>query len=270
MSLEEKIAEASEFICEELSRYREPVFYCSFGKDSSVLLHLMCTAGRQPPIVFYQDPWFPRKYEFAQSLIREWNLEVYSYPPVKSSMMYGKGLPAFVSEYQISSLTTTIVPKNIVEYQDGQDPDLYLCGVKHFTQPKAGFVFPWDAVLIGHKTIDTDPIVGPLPLETKILYRDIGPDFLYPLKDWTHDDVWDYIEAFEVPYQKDRYDLKNRCEWDDKTTNSDYVHACIRCVDKRLAGQEVYCPKAFIRIQNVSHLVSASELNYQEIMKNGT
>jgi len=270
MNLEEKIAEASYWIRDELSRYRDPVFYCSFGKDSTVLLHLLIfKASRLPPIVFYSDPWFPRKYDFARELISRWHLEVYDYPPIRTSMMYGKGLPAFVAEYQNSPLTTTIVPKNIVEYEDGKNPDLYLCGVKHFTRPKGTLLFPWDAVLIGHKAVDTDPIVGPLPLESRVLYRDVGPNFLYPLKDWTHDDVWDYIEAFEVPYQSDRYDLKNRCEWPDKTTNSDYIHACIRCVDKRLAGREVFCPKAQTPIRNVSHLAIESELNYTEIMKNG-
>jgi len=271
MNLSEKASEVNDFLAKELSRYHKPVFYCSFGKDSTVLLHILRTSGRPlPPIVFYQDPWFPRKYDFARDLISAWNLEVYDYPPIRTSLAYGNGLAAFVNDYQSSPITTTTVPKNIVEYEDGEDPDRYLCGVHFVTRPVGTFKFPWDIVLIAHKNCDTDQICGPIPLEARLLYRDIGPDFIYPLDSWTHDDVWDYIEAFKVPYQKDRYDLSNRCEWEDKTYNSDYWHACIRCIDKRRAGEIVFCPKLKTRIQNMSYLVLESELNYPEIVKNGT
>jgi len=270
MNLSQKATEVDEFLTKELSRYCSPAFYCSFGKDSTVLLHILKTAGWDIPIVFYQDPWFPRKYDFARSLISQWELEVYDYPPIRTSMAYGNGIAAFVNEYQVSEISTTMVPKNIVEYEDGADPDKYLCGINFFTRPVGTFIFPWDIVLIAHKNCDSDQICGLIPLETRLLYRDVGPDFIYPLKDWSHDNVWDYIETFKVPYQKDRYDLKNRCEWDDKTFNSDYWPACIRCVDKRRAGQEVYCPKLKKQISNMSHLVQESKLNYPEIMKYGT
>jgi len=271
MKLETKARETAEFIAGELVRYKKPVLFCSFGKDSTVLLHLLRSNDWSLPIVFFQDPWFPRKYIWARELIAEWDLEVYDYPPLKVSMAYGNGLAAFNNEYQCSSLPNFIqVPKNIIEFEDDQDPDDYLCGVRFFTRPVGSFAFPWDVALIGHKSCDEDQICGPIPLESKLLYRDIGPDFLYPLRDWSHDDIWDYIEDFGVPYQKDRYDLKNRREWSDKTFNSDYWHACTRCVDKRRAGQVVYCPKMEKEIFNMSHLVGESKLNYAEIVKNGT
>lgn len=250
--LNEKINEVSDFLAAELPNYSRPVLNCSFGKDSLVLLHLLKFLNLLPQIVFYRDPWFPKKYDFAHWLIAEWNLEVYDYPPLQTSMLYGKGIPAFVNEYQISEFTTVAVPKNIVEFQDGDQERDFLCGVNFFTRPCGSFNYPWDVALVAHKDVDEDQIYGPVPLHTRVLYRDVGPDFIYPLKEWTHDDVWDYIESFDVPMQTDRYDVANRCEWPDKSTNSDYWPACIRCVDKRKEGETVFCPKFKINIENVS------------------
>jgi hypothetical protein len=91
--------------------------------------------------------------------------------------------------------------------------------------------------------------------------RDEGPDFLFPLKEWTHEDVWDYTEKYQVPVQTDRYDVANRTEWPDKTTNSDWYPVCIRCVDKRMPGATVFCPKMNRELVNVSG--AAAEFGWQ-------
>jgi hypothetical protein len=255
MTLDEKIEETSRFLSAELLRYHNPCAMISFGKDSMVLLWLLVRVEMIPPIVFYTDPWFPQKYAFARKVIADLGLTVYDYPPLLVSMLYGRGIPAFVNEYQTSAVTTVAVPKNIVEYEDGTNEQDYLCGANFFTRPVSTFTFPWDAAFVAHKDCDEDQIYGPVPLATKILYRDSGPDYLYPLKEWSHEDVWDFIEQFNVPMQTDRYDLKNRSEWEDKNSNSDYWPACIRCVDKRLAGETVFCPKLQQNIKNVSQHV---------------
>ena len=114
------------------------------------------------------------------------------------------------------------------------------------------YVYPWDVGLVAHKDCDEDQIFGLVPLHSRSVYRDEGPDFIFPLKEWTHDDVWDYTERFNVPYQLDRYDLATRSEFPDKTPNSDWYEVCIRCVDKRLSGQKVFCPKLERELENVA------------------
>jgi hypothetical protein len=256
MTLDERIEKTSVFLRTHLVSYQNPCAFISFGKDSLVLLWLLRALGSVPPIIFYADPWFPAKYAFARRIIEQENLTVFDYPPLRVSMLYGKGLPAFTNEYQTSAVTTLAVPKNIVEYEDGQDESKYLCGVSFFTRPTGTFAFPWDAALVGHKDCDTDQIYGPVPLHCDVLYCDSGPDYLYPLKEWTDPDIWDFIERYSVPIQTDRYDVKNRREWGRKTFNSDYWEACIRCVDKRRAGETVYCPKFKIPIENMSGQVN--------------
>ena len=175
---------------------------------------------------------------------------MHDYPPAKTSLMHGKEIVALVSEYQTSPNSTLAVLKNALEFKDGDDPDQYLCGLNFLMRPKAMFVYPWDLGLVAHKDCDEDQIFGLVPLHSRIVFRDEGPDFIFPLKEWTHDDVWDYTWRFEVPCQMDRY--AGRRELPDKTSNSDWYEVCIRCVDKRLNGQTVFCPKMQRDLENVS------------------
>jgi 3'-phosphoadenosine 5'-phosphosulfate sulfotransferase (PAPS reductase)/FAD synthetase len=231
----------------------------SGGKDSMALLYLLGGMKRVPPILFFEDPWFPRKYAFAHEIIETLNLEVYDYPPIRTSMLYGKGIPAFVNEYLLSGNMTMALPKNIVEYEDGDRE--YLCGLNFFLRPLGTIAFPWDLVLIGHKSCDSDQIYGKVPLKTNLVRRDSGPAYAFPLMSWTHDDVWDYTEEHDVPVQASRYDQAHRTEWKSKYFSSDYFHACIRCVDKRRAGTEVPCPKFGKPLVNISERIA--EFNWR-------
>ena len=262
-SLRDKVEETKEFLRSELAKYKKPVANVSFGKDSMVMLHLLRAVGIFPQIVFYTSPWFPRKLDFARWVIAELDLEVYDYPPIRTSMLYGKGIAAFCDEFQTSSVTTVAVPKNIVEYQEGDDESKFICGVGFFTRPCGTFCYPWDVAIVGHKDTDSDQIYGDVPLHTRVLYRDAGPDYIYPLKEWTDTDVWDYTEAYQIPVQPDRYDRETRVELADKTFNSDYFEACIRCVDARKAGQRVFCPKLKTEIMNVSEKVQKFEQKFE-------
>lgn len=252
MTLGEKISETRKLLIEELRKYESPVLMCSFGKDSTVLLHLLLAMNIRIPIIYYCDPWFAKKNAFAHRLVETWELEWHNYPPAKVSLLHSPQMVALVSEYQTGEHASAAVLKNCLEFKDGDDPDKFMCGVNFLTRPCSVFVFPWDIAMVAHKDCDEDQIFGLVPLKSHLVYRDQGPDYLFPLKEWTHDDIWDYIEEFNVPYQTDRYDIKNRCEWPDKTFNSDWYPACIRCIDKRLGGQKVYCPKMKRDIENVS------------------
>lgn len=260
--LNDRIEETKNFLRTELAKYKKPIASISFGKDSMVVLHLLREIGALCPIVFYTSPWFPRKYDFARWVIRELNLEVYEYPPLRISMLYGKSIAAFCDEFQVGQLTTIAVPKNIVEYEDGDDPDKFMCGLGFFARPIGGFVYPWDVAVVGHKDSDSDQIYGDIPLHTRLLYRDDGPDYMYPLKEWTDEDVWDYTEYFKIPVQPNRYDRLARKELADKTYNSDYFEACIRCVDARRTGK-VFCPKLKKEIPSISERIPKFETKFE-------
>ena len=76
---------------------------------------------------------------------------------------------------------------------------------------------------------------------------------LFPIRDWTHDDVWNYIEEYSVPWDKGRYEKVNGKyrEKPKKRYNADYVHACTACVDSRENSPKVvYCPKLGLEIES--------------------
>jgi 3'-phosphoadenosine 5'-phosphosulfate sulfotransferase (PAPS reductase)/FAD synthetase len=269
MTLEEKIKETEDFLAKLCLRYNNPVLLCSFGKDSMVLLWILKRMGLFLPVLLFEDPKFPRKFAFAHSIIESLNLEVYDYPPVRMSMLYGKnGIPSHVAEYHTGSKYTIALPRNIIEYEDGDEE--YLCGLAFLLRPTAPYPFPWDLLLIGHKDVDEDQIYGKVPLKTRVVVRDEGPAYAFPLKDWTHDDVWDYTETYDVPVQQSRYDQAHRAEWKIKYFNSDYFPLCIRCVDARRKGDTVFCPRFKRDLVNISERVRLfdEKIDYLKLEEN--
>jgi len=254
MSIGAKARGTLKAIQSQLGQYKKPVLNWSGGKDSTVLLHLLLSNGIRIPAVYYEDPWFPHKSIFVHALAAKWRVEMHNYPPLRVSLKTSPQMVALVSEYLIGGITTIALLKNTIEYREGEDPKKYLCGVDFLMRPCATFTYPWDVALIAHKACDEDPIYGPIPIQTDLLMQDDGPDAYYPLREWSHEDVWDYIETYKVPTQTSRYDVALRMELDDKEHNSDWYPVCVRCVDKRLAGQTVFCPKWQRELNSVSQL----------------
>jgi hypothetical protein len=236
--------------------YNKPVFMCSFGKDSMVLLDLMVSANLNFPVLFHRDPWWPEKYAFADRIIAKYGLEVYDYAPLAVTMWEGKEIMAFTTHYQVGKQANSVlqVPKNILPPEVGKK---YLCGLKEVLQrPTGTFNYPWDVAIVGHKNSDKDQIAGAIPLTCDVkLGAGVTPDLVFPLRDWTDEDIWDYTESRKIPVQEDRYDAANRCERDDKRSNSDYAHVCIACIDRRSTARSVMCPKIAMEVSCIPHLV---------------
>jgi 3'-phosphoadenosine 5'-phosphosulfate sulfotransferase (PAPS reductase)/FAD synthetase len=252
MSLEDKVSAANEAIDRVRRAYRRPAFMCSFGKDSMVLLHLLEARKIRLPVVFHRDPWWPWKYAFADRMIRQFNLEVHDWAPTAMTLWEANGQVNFVSHYQIGRLPEGVLqlPKNILPPEPGRK---YLCGLKDVLQrPTGSFNYPWDCVLVGHKSSDEDPLAGRLTLHRDLkLTGGRGPDAAFPMRTWTDEDVWDYTAAHQVPQQEDRYDVTLRREFPDKRRNSDFAHVCIACCDRRETRPSVHCPKLNCEVSTV-------------------
>lgn len=234
-----------------------------------VLLHLLRGEGIYPRVVFFREPWQPWKYEFHDKLIRDWDLEVYSWHPRESAIQCAGDEFEVQNWYQFNNSILTC-PTGIVE------PDDMLpmaCGVDIVQRPKQEKleIRNAEAVWVGHKGCDSDPVLGG-DAGTRIEARYL-PDhasMLMPLRDWSHDDVWEYIERYGVPYDEKRY-VKEAGQWverADRRHNSDYVHACMRCVDRREGAPKfVECPKLGMTIENIADRmpwVEAKKLSYME------
>ena len=242
-----------DFIEKIINEYKKPAIMCSFGKDSMVLLHLIRSKGINLPVIFHREPFYSEKYEFANRIIKDWDLTVYDYSPIDTAVFKKNGFIEILNYYQTGA-GSMILPTGITE------PDYikkYLCGLKDLLQkPLGSYIYPWDVVFVGHKSSDVDPLQGEVKLHLDLKINVSSVDLAFPLKDWTDNNIWDYIEKNDVPYQMNRY--VDRKEISDKTYNSDYFPACTRCLDKDSPAQ-VEFPKLNMTINNISSLVKQIE-----------
>jgi hypothetical protein len=230
----------------------------SFGKDSMVLLHLIrnvvpknpLSAHAYPiPVLWHRHPWFPSKNEFAESVIRSWAIEAHDYPPLVCGVKCKEDRIELVAQYPFGGGAMDL-PLNTEEPKPRRD---FVCGVEWLNRPKQlRMSWDWATVFIGHKSSDVDPYEGPVPLKHDA--ADVGGvNVVFPLRHWTDDDVWQYIEDNHIPYDKRRY--AGHLEVPDKMLNPDYIYACTRCIDPRETAETVMCPKLGTEIPVIGHKV---------------
>ncbi len=248
--LDAKIEAANKLIERVVANYKRSVLMSSFGKDSMVLLEIVKQMGLRFPILFHREPFFPKKYEFANGVIAQNNYTVYDYAPASTSISKNGQELEIINWYQVGPAKFAYVPTGIRTPRDGEP---FLCGYQDlYLKAFGSFAFPWDVAFLGHKSSDHDPILGAIPLQVDIKVNDGGPDYAYPLRHFTDADVWEYHKRFNVPVNEKRYDLANNFkECADITFNPDYHHACVRCMD-RDEPSVVFCPKLGCEIPNIS------------------
>jgi hypothetical protein len=236
--IDEKIAHAQHLIF-EWGADRAAVM-CSFGKDSMVLLHLAReTLGKDLPVIYFKHPYFPAKQKFANEIMTSRGLTVHDYPPFAAGVKVKPEMLELVARYGFGENGALDLPINTCEPVPRRS---FICGLYDWIlRPKAGVItFPWKTVFMGHKSSDVDPFDGAVPLKSDTAMIG-GTELVFPLRHWTDEDVWDYTEANQIPYDKRRY--FGRAELADKWLNPDYIHACTACIDPLETRNAVPCPK---------------------------
>jgi hypothetical protein len=247
----------------------------SGGKDSTALLHVLkFRAGIDVPVIQYREPKFRERYAYSDKLIKDWGLEVYDYPAsgfaIADGPDTGTGDMRFdaVKYYQWGPRGTVAMSLGTERPTDAEiESGRHLCGVKDFLQrPTGAFNWPWEAVYIGTKYTDTDLIKGHVPLSLDVRYAPEGPVSLYPMRDWTDEDIYGYMEAEGVKADPTRY-VKRNGRWEnnpDKSLNADFYPICFNCVDRH-QGPHVDCPKLKARVSNISHLAPYTDLVFPDL-----
>lgn len=210
-----------------------------------------------PDIVCWREPWFPEKQKFVNRMIQEWKLTVYDYAPSRVSLCKGNGRIDILNHYQIFEDQEVTLARG-TEPPDGNTE--WLCGVKTFlSRPLGGFRAPWDILLIGHKSCDEDPTSGQIPLKLDIKFHPGGASSMFPLRNWTEDDILSYTLLNEVPFDPTRYAHDSNSgklySIKDISSNPDYYRTCLKCCDPD-AGEFVHCPRLKADINNISGAVS--------------
>ena len=246
-------------------RWPRAVVLWSGGKDSTALLHLIRYGAEiDIPVIQYRQPKFRERYAYSDRLIKEWGLEVYEYPPMKVALADGPDVNT--GEVRFDMLHYFQWGRDCVILSLGtekpKDGEKFLCGVTDFLQrPTGTFNWPWGAVYIGTKFEDTDLIKGHVPLAQDIRIIDGSPVSLYPMRDWTDDEIFWYLEDNGIEPDPTRY-IKENEQWKnnpDKSLNADFYPACFNCVNRHM-DRHVHCPKLNATITNISDMAPYEDI----------
>lgn len=247
LELSRKIKHTCDLLQVMFDNYESPALLCSFGKDSTVLLWIITHWYKKIPVIEMTHAYNRDCRKFAESIITTQNLEVYNL----TASSYALNVPKpgwVVAQYQIDDFVFS-VPIGF------RDPGIYtrgktLCGLDFFSLkvPRSNFTSPYNLLITARKTGDYDaeadytltinsviePVTGKLSLAN-------------PLENWTNQDVWKFIEFYEVPYNTDRY-LNTKGLVDNHDCDTSYLNYCNACL---ISNNSIPCPKLGLNVNGV-------------------
>lgn len=226
-------------------RAKRPAVLWSGGKDSTVLLDVVLNLYPDIEVIHWKLPFLPEKYSFHHCVQEEKNMTVHDWVPLSVALTHGNNRIDVCETYCVGD-GTIMVMRGTEPFVEGKP---WVCGKEWLHRPKAQVFSDFDVLLCGHKSCDEDPITGAVPLEVDMKYVGSNVQMWYPIRDWSDEDVAAYILDNDVAYDSNRYNEKVVSK-KDKQLNSDYVHACFRCVN-RLEPSFVHCPKLGIDVENL-------------------
>jgi 3'-phosphoadenosine 5'-phosphosulfate sulfotransferase (PAPS reductase)/FAD synthetase len=217
----------------------------SGGKDSTVLLSIAQEIYPNIEVIHWKLPFLPKKYTHHHKVQENLNMTVHDWVPVSVALTHGKDRIDVCETYSVGDGSVRVMRGTEKFVSDKP----WICGKEWLNRPKAHVITDFDVLLCGHKDGDEDPLTGSIPLELDMKMLGSNTSMWFPLKTWSDLDIAKYILDNEVSYDTYRYD-ENVVSKADKHLNSDYIHSCFRCVDKR-ENQFVHCPKLDLVVENL-------------------
>lgn len=174
-----------------------PVALCSFGKDSILMLDLMREVRQDFPVIHFGKP-----DKFAEGIIRQWNLTVFSYAPAQRQILLDGENTVLVSDYSFGGAYLPVI----------EDIDLgeTCCGAFNEGPRLSAFDYDWSDTFIGWKSCDSHPILTTQP--NIVDGMALGNTKLWaPLRDYTDSDVYQALFDRGLPIPERDRDTKFAC-----------------------------------------------------------
>lgn len=230
------IDQSIDLIAAQVLQHDRPVVLTSFGKDSLVLHHLVQQVVPDVEcLLLLQAPdLFPEKYAHAKRLIDEGHLTCWSIPPRWTvHTQLGDKFDLFQGYGSLTS-GDLIMATGCRARELGEER--YLCA-KAMTEAvhPPDVEYPWDLTFHGHKASDPIPFASSFQITASVV-KIGGTTLALPIRDWTDADIFAYIDRFDLPLDRARYEGK------DERVNPDVLPTCWNCLDVRTRGQMVFCP----------------------------
>jgi hypothetical protein len=208
-----------------------------------VMLTLILEQKPDIPVIHWRWKGDTRRYEFADKVASDWNINLVDYDSIYWDVVYRNGKMDVYNFKRINEGIHFIPAVEIL-------PSSKRCAVQDFwIQEQKEFEYPYDVTFSGHKGSDVDALMGAVPLVYDAVQ--IGTTTtVFPLKDWTDKDIWDYTVKNNIPINHKRYGEGFR-EFEDKTYNENYHFACTECMNPE-RPETVYCHALNDRIKNIS------------------
>ena len=251
--MKEKIERSKDIIRMIDKNYHNPIIMTGFGKDSICVLHLCRSMGYKWHVMFHRDPYFPKKYRYANQIIDSWDLVCHDYPAHRCSIFFKNDVFEVVRQYQLGSGDMALCAR--LYEPDEFIEDEYLCALNDiYLQPKGTRDYPWDCMLQGFRYVEGKPHrnMEPNQLRWHCKHNIGSVDSAQPIRDWSNNDAYTYIKDNDIPINTLVYDEVDGelVPKEDMTYNPDCRPACYRCMlpDVPLS---VMCPKKKCLVNNV-------------------
>ena len=240
-----KLTHAIDTIHKALGRARRPAVLWSGGKDSTVILDLCLKVMPDIEVIHFKLPFLSHKYKHHHKVQEDLKLTMHDWVPSSVALCHGKDRIDVIETYSLGEGSLKVM-RGTEEF-DVKSP--WVCGKEWLNRPKAFVINDFDILFSGHKNSDEDPLAGNIPLNVDMKVLGTNTQMWFPIRQWNDDDVSLYITSNNIKYDRNRYD-NDVVSKPDKHMNSDYVHTCFRCIDRRESAF-VHCPKLQAQVENI-------------------
>ena len=269
------IQQAHDDIALALSTSTKPFAVSSFGKDSLVLLHLLQRHG-VTNVLHLEDTDEVVDWPFIWKLQKEYGLKIYPLSRGRVVFFVVGDTPVFTALSFLDDRHLTVFPTTVTPYSGVGS---FVC-VDSELHAMRGYTLDvsFDLLFAGTKHVDLTTggcksFMNLLSDETLVkrlddqfaptVHRDLAPGIRAcdPLLHWTDQQVWDYIETYDLDWSRLVYN-------DDHTKKPTGRQWCFRCHDPR-EGSIVTCPRTQQKILNFAAMTQDHDLQIQRLGRLG-